>query len=74
MVMVSVRKLKITYFHKQLCPFLKYDTMKTLKLIDEKLHSLWTCRFRPLKLTIPEKNGVCVIRDTHGVIGVLLCP
>jgi len=34
--------------------------MKTLRAIDEKLHSLWTCRFGPLTLTFPEKSGVCV--------------
>ena len=34
--------------------------MKILGVIDGKLHSLWTCRFRPLNLTFPEESGVCV--------------
>jgi len=65
--MVSVMKLNINL------PFFKYDTMKRLGVINEKLHTLWTCRFRPLKLTLPEKSGVCVFVCVFVCVCVCVC-
>jgi hypothetical protein len=67
MVMVNVMKLNISL------SFFKYDTMKTLGVINEKLHTLWTCRFRPLKLTLPEKSGVCVCVCVYVCVCVCVC-
>ena len=59
MVMVNVMKLNINSSLFQL------RHHENLRVIGEKLHSLWTCRFLPLKLTFPEKSDVCVCHSRY---------